>query len=141
MWPVLFFFFIFPIACCTVIMSFLYFLFLKKGILFLPVLGLHCCVQVFLYGEWGLLFSCRVRASHCCVISSCRAQGLGYRSFSSRGLGLSCRTAHGDSPDQGLNPVSPALAGGLSITGPPGKPSLSFLNLSFFLLTYWNFLF
>ena len=36
-----------------------------------------------------------------------------------------------DLPRPGLEPVSPALAGRLSTTAPPGKPSLTFLNFSF----------
>ena len=31
----------------------------------------------------------------------------------------------GDLPDQGIEPVSPALAGGFFTTGPPGKPSVT----------------
>ena len=38
-----------------------------------------------------------------------------------------------DPPRTGLEPVSPALAGGLSTTAPPGKP------LDFYLLTAWQF--
>ena len=36
--------------------------------------------------------------------------------------GPSCSTACGIFPDQGSEPVSPALAGRLSTTAPPGKP-------------------
>ena len=36
-----------------------------------------------------------------------------------------------DLPGPGLEPMSPALAGGLLTTVPPGKPYLSFLNNSF----------
>ena len=36
-----------------------------------------------------------------------------------------------DLPRPGLEPVSPALAGGFSTTAPPGKPSLAVLLLSF----------
>ena len=35
--------------------------------------------------------------------------------------GLGCPVACGIFPDQGTEPVSPVLAGGLSTTGPPGK--------------------
>ena len=33
-----------------------------------------------------------------------------------------------DPPRPGLEPVSPALAGGFSTTAPPGKPETHFLN-------------
>ena len=36
-----------------------------------------------------------------------------------------------DLPGAGLEPVSPAWAGGFLTTAPPGKPSLYFLNLVF----------
>ena len=35
--------------------------------------------------------------------------------------GLSCSTAMWDLPGPGLEPVSPALAGGFPTTAPPGK--------------------
>ena len=38
--------------------------------------------------------------------------------------GRSCSAACGIFPDQGSNPVSPALAGRLSTTAPPGKPPI-----------------
>ena len=42
--------------------------------------------------------------------------------------GLSCSAAYGIFPDQGLNLVSPVLAGGFFTTEPPGKPSICFLK-------------
>ena len=51
--------------------------------LFLTVLSLHCCVG-FAWGEWELLSSCGVRASHCGGFS-CEAQALGCLGFSSCG--------------------------------------------------------
>ena len=42
---------------------------------------------------------------------------MGYRAYR-----LSCLTARGIFPDQGFEPVSPALAGGFLITGPTGSP-------------------
>ena len=44
------------------------------------------------------------------------------------GHGISCSTACGIFPDQGSNPMSPALAGGFFATEPPGK-SLKSPNL------------
>ena len=38
--------------------------------LFLSVLGLHCCALTFSScGQWGLLTSCSIRASHCSAFS------------------------------------------------------------------------
>ena len=49
--------------------------------------------------------------------------------------GLSCSAACGILPDQGSNPFSPALAGRLSTTVPPGKP----LGLAFlFIMTIYH---
>ena len=53
-------------------------------LIFLAVLGLHCCTQVFSsHCEWGLLPSCSVQASHCRGFSCCRAQAQGWAGFSS----------------------------------------------------------
>ena len=38
--------------------------------------------------------------------------------------GLSCSTACGIFPGRGLEPVSPALAGGFLTTAPPGKSNI-----------------
>ena len=43
--------------------------------------------------------------------------------------GLSCSAACGIFPDQGSNPVSPALAGGFLTTVPPGKPQIPVLEV------------
>ena len=82
-----------------------------------------------------------MRASHCGDFSRCGARVLGVRasvvvahglsSCGSRGLELrlsSCGAQalflHGmwDLPGPGLEPVSPALAGGFLTTAPPAKP-------------------
>ena len=52
--------------------------------------------------------------------------------------GLSCSTACGmwDLPRPGIEPVSPALAGGFLTTAPPGKPptTIGFLSQAFWVL-------
>ena len=62
---------------------FFFFFFLMKKLfiyVFLAALGLRCCARAFSScGEQGLLFSCGVRASHCGVLSCCRAQALEHR--------------------------------------------------------------
>ena len=96
------------------------------------MLGLHCRVG-FAWGEWGLLSSCGVRASHCGSFS-CGTQALGCLGFSSCGphalehrlssCGVWAYLLRGmwDPPGPGIEPTSPALAGGLFTTEPPGKP-------------------
>ena len=52
---------------------------------------------------------------------------------------LSCSEAHVIFLDQGLNPVSPALAGGFFTTEPPGKPphpTFSFFKYGFIYFCY-----
>ena len=72
-------------------------------------------------GKWGILSSCSVQASPCGDVS-CGAQNLGRVGFS----GTQVLLPHGmwNLPRPGTEPVSPALAGGFSTTGPPGTSSL-----------------
>ena len=82
----------------------------------------------------GATLRCSARASHCSGLSCCRARALGVRDFSSCGsLALECGLSScgtrallllgtWDLPGPGLEPVSPALAGGFLTTAPPGKP-------------------
>ena len=88
---------------------------------------------------------CSVQASHCSGLSCCRARALGVRAsvVVARGLSscgsqaLECRPSScgaraqllrsmWDPPGPGLKPMSPALAGRLSTTAPPGKPGKVF---------------
>ena len=105
------------------------------------MLGLCCCARAFSScGEWGLFFVA-VCVLLIVVASCCGAQALGLwasvvvaRGLSSCGLWAlerrlsSCGTwaylLHGmwDLPGPGIEPVSPALAGGFLTTAPPGKP-------------------
>ena len=114
-------------------MEFLFFL-------FLAVLGLRCCVRAFSScGERGLLFvvvrpglSLRwlllllSTGSRRMGFSSCSLQALEHRLSS---CGSRAQLLHGtwDLPRPGLEPVSPALAGGFLTTAPPGKPDMEFL--------------
>ena len=90
--------------------------------LFLAVLGLRFCARALSScGERGPLFIA-VRGSLTVVASpveehrlqTCRLSSCGTRAQLLRGMW--------DPPGPGLEPVSPALAGGLSTTAPPGKP-------------------
>ena len=97
-------------------------LFLKKIYLFTAVLGLQYCAQ------WGLVVvnrgysSIRAQASHCSSFSCSWAQALGVCAALVAAHGLSCTMASGILvPWSGVKPTSPALAGRLLTTGPPGE--------------------
>ena len=71
---------------------------------------------------------CSARASRCSGFSYCRAWALGTRAsvvaacrLSSCGTRAQLRHGMWDLPGPGIEPVSPALAGGLLTTAPPGK--------------------
>ena len=84
-----------------------------------------------------------MQASRCGGFSCCRAQALGQVGFSRHGsLALEHRLSSCGSrvrmllgtwglPRSGTEPVSPALAGELFTTEPPGKPLGGFLMLDF----------
>ena len=94
--------------------------------LFMAVLGLRFCVRAFSScGKWGPLFiavrgpliiAASLVAEH--RLQTHRLSNCGSRAQSLRGMW--------DLPRPGLEPVSPALAGRLSTTAPPGKPSYCF---------------
>ena len=76
---------------------------------------------------------CGAWASHCGGFSCCRAQALGARASVVVACGLSSCGAQAqllrgmwDLPGPGLEPMSPALAGGFLTTVPPGKPPVQF---------------
>ena len=100
----------------------------------------------------GATLCCSARASHCSGFSCCGAQALraqasvvvarGLSSCGSRALerrlsscGARAYSLRGmwDPPGPGLEPVSPAWAGGFLTTAPPGKPRLHFFCLTLIL--------
>ena len=90
----------------------------------------------------GLFSSCGAWASSCSGFSCCGAQALGLVGVGAGSVvvvyRLSCSAARGIFLDQGLNPMSPALAGRFFTTEPLAKPlDFYFLNCnslsSFFL--------
>ena len=95
-------------------------------------MGLRCFTQAFSScREWGLSFG--VCASHFRQGSrrqgfgSCRPLALGRQAQWLRlAGGFSCSAACGIFPDQGSNPVSPALAGGFFTAETPRKLSFFF---------------
>ena len=99
----------------------------------------------------GATLRCGAQASHCGGLSCCRAQALGARasvvvtcrlsSCGSQALehrlsscGARAQSLRGmwDLPGPGPEPVSPALAGGLLTTAPPGKSLPLCFRLSLF---------
>ena len=92
----------------------------------MAVLGLRFYARAFSScGKWGPLFIAVCRpltitappaAEH--RLQTRRLSNCGSRAQLLRGMW--------DLPRPGLEPVSPALAGGLSTTAPPGKPQLFF---------------
>ena len=91
-------------------------------LLFLAVLDLHFCARAFSScSEWGPLFIA-VRGPLIIAASPVAEHGLQTRRLSSRGSQAQLLRGMWDLPRPGLEPVSPALAGRLSTTAPPGKP-------------------
>ena len=87
---------------------------------FLVVLDLHCCEQVLSSCRKGGLLS-GVQASRCGGFSCCRAWALEHVGFSTCGTGTQLLHGMWNLPGQGIEPVSPTLAGGYLITGLLGK--------------------
>ena len=110
--------------------------------LFLAVLALHWAFSS--CGGWGLyLLPCagfslwwllllQSSVSRCVGLSSCGSRAL-ERRLSSCGTWAQLLHSIWDLPGPGLEPMSPALAGGFLTPVPPGKP----LFYSFF--TSWRF--
>ena len=73
------------------------------------------------YGKWGPLFIA-VRRPLTIVASPAAGHRLQTRTLSSCGSRAQPLRGMRDLPRPGLEPVSPALAGRLSTTAPPGKP-------------------
>ena len=104
--------------------------FINVFILFLAVLGLHCCMRAFSScSEWELLFVAvrRLLIAVASLAAKHRLQACGIQQLWHTG---SVVVAHGaqllcgmwDLPRPGLEPMSPALADGFLTTVPPGKP-------------------
>ena len=89
----------------------------------MAVLGLRFCARAFSScGKRGPLFI-TVRGPLTIAASLVAEHGLQTRSLSSCGSRAQLLRGMWDLPRPGLEPVSPALAGGFLTTAPPGKPS------------------
>ena len=92
------------------------------------------------YGEQGLLSHCGAEVSHCSAFSCCRAQALGHAGFSSCGTWAQYKNRLNSCgarayllrgmwylPRSEIKDTSPARAGGLFTSKPPGKPKHIFV--------------
>ena len=96
--------------------------------LFLAVLGLRFCVRAFSScGKRGPLFIA-VHGPLTIAASFVADHRLQMRRLSSSGSRARLLCGMWALPRPGLEPVSPALAGGPPTTAPPGKPGKCFLN-------------
>ena len=94
--------------------------------LFMAVLGLRFCVRAFSScGKRGPLFI-TVRCPLTIAASLVAEHSLQTRRLSSCGSLAQPLRGMWDPPRPGLEPASPASAGRLSTTAPPGKPSFFF---------------
>ena len=83
----------------------------------LVVLGLHCSTRASHYGGFSLQsMGCSVRGLSGCSWWAAEHQ------LTSGGTGASLPHGMWDLPGPGIEPMSPALAGGFLTTGPPGNP-------------------
>ena len=89
----------------------------------MAVLGLRLCARAFSScGKWGPLFTA-VRGPLTITASPAAEHRLQTRRLSNCGSRTQLLRGMWDPPRPGHEPVSPALAGRLSTTAPPGKPS------------------
>ena len=98
-------------------------------------------------GKWGPLFIAvrgplfiAVRGPLTIAAPPAAGHRLQTRRLSSCGSRAQPLRGMWDPPRPGLEPVSPALAGRLSTTAPPGKPSIPFLISIYFLSDLYYFL-
>ena len=95
----------------------------------MAVLGLRFCARAFSSsGKQGPLFIA-VRGPLTVVASLAAEHRLQTRRLSNCGSRAQLLRGIWDLPRPGLEPVSPALAGRFSTTGPPGKPYFGYLRL------------
>ena len=111
----------------TLFYLFIYlFIYFKLINLFLAVLGLRFCARALSScGKWGPLLIA-VRGPLTVAASLVADHRLQTRRLSNHGSRAQPLRGMWDLPRPGLEPVSPALAGGFSTTAPPGKPSTLF---------------
>ena len=90
----------------------------------MAVLGLHFCARAFSScGKQRPLLFIAVHGPLTIAASLVAEHRLQMRRLSNCGSRAQLLRGMWDLPRPGLEPASPALAGGLSTTAPPGKPS------------------
>ena len=95
----------------------------------MAVLGLRFCARAFSScGKWGPLFIA-VRGPLTIAAPPVAGHRLQTRRLSSCGSRVQLLRGMWDLSRPGLEPVSPALAGRFSTTGPPGKPLKIFITM------------
>ena len=107
---------------CTILFFFFFLIFFFFIFLFLTVLGPCFCLRALSScGKWGPLF---IAVHGPLTIAACLAAEHRLQTRRLSSCGSRAQSLHGmwDPPRPGLEPVSPASAGGLSTTAPPGKP-------------------
>ena len=135
--------------CCKAGCSYLPFVLSFFKLNFIYFLNIYLCIYLFIFGcigssllRAGATLRCGVQASYCSGFS-CGARALGSRASVVVACGLNscgsqaseCRLSScgsqaqllrgmWDLPGPGLEPMSPALAGGFLTTAPPGKSPL-----------------
>ena len=106
----------------------------------MAVLGLRFCARAFSSrGKWGPLLIA-VRGPLTIAASLVAEHRLQTRRLSSCGSRAQSLRGMRDPPRPGLEPVSPAPAGRLSTTAPPGKPESVILtsNIQFWKKSLWS---
>ena len=99
----------------------------------MAVLGLRFCARAFSRcGKWGPLFIA-VRGPLTIAASLVMEDRLQMLKLSSCGSWAQLLRGTWDLPGPGLEPVSPALAGGFLTTAPPGKPQICYFEQESFL--------
>ena len=97
--------------------------------LFLAVLGLHCFEWAFSScGEQGLLSGYGACPSHGGGLLLLWSRGPRHTGFSSCDAQAQLPRGMWSLPGPGIEPMSPALAGRVLTTGPPGNPRTHFLG-------------
>ena len=110
------------VQCHLISVQYIFFKF-YLFILFMAVLGLRLCARALSScGEWGPLF---IAVRGPLTVAAHRLQT---RRLSSCGSRAQLLCGMWDLPRPGLEPASPALAGGFSTAAPPGKPKCTIFN-------------
>ena len=105
----------------------------------MAVLGLRFCARAFSScGKWGPLLIA-VRGPLTTAASPVAEHRLQTRRLSNCGSRAQSLRGMWDPPRPGPEPVSPALAGRLSSTAPPGKPMAFFYHIYMMLLLFPSF--